>query len=173
MRLETSKSECRLRTWASTDGANLIVLANNRKVWRNLTDAFPNPYTQADADGWMSVANAKGRSVHLAIDLNGQAIGGIGAIAGDGMRIATADFGYWLGEPFWGKGIATAAAIAFSDWLIAERVFSRLQATVYEWNPPSGRVLEKAGFVKEGVLLKSVTKDGHLIDSATYARTAA
>jgi [ribosomal protein S5]-alanine N-acetyltransferase len=171
--LRTSITECRLRPWASADGADLVAFANNRRVWRNLTDAFPHPYTKADADGWIITANAKGRSIHLAIAWNEQAIGGIGAIAGDGMKIATADFGYWLGEPFWGKGIATAAAIALADWLMAERVFSRLQATVYEWNPASGRVLEKAGFIKEGVLRKSITKDGHLIDTVMYARTAA
>jgi RimJ/RimL family protein N-acetyltransferase len=167
--IATTIPGCLLRPWRAEDKPALVRNANNRKVWRNLTDLFPHPYTDADADGWLAHAVDAGRSVHLAIEVDGQAAGGIGAIAGQGVARATAMFGYWLGEPYWGRGIATAAAMAFADYLQRERLFARLEAPVFEWNPASMRVLEKAGFAREGVLRKSVTKDGQLIDSVLYA----
>jgi ribosomal-protein-alanine N-acetyltransferase len=173
MHVPTTFTGCILRSWRQSDKADLIRNANNRRVWRNLTDMFPHPYTEADADTWLLIANAEGRSIHLAIEFNGAVVGGIGSIAGEGIAVATADFGYWLGEPHWGQGIATAAASALVAHLMAERRFARLQAPVFAWNPASMRVLEKVGFVREGVLHNSVSKDGALIDSVMYAYTAA
>lgn len=167
--IATAIPGCVLRPWRAADKPALLRNANNRKVWRNLTDLFPHPYTEDEADAWLAHASDSGRSVHLAIEVDGQAAGGAGAIAGQGVAQATALFGYWLGEAYWGRGIATAAATAFAAYLQRERLFARLEAAVFEWNPSSMRVLEKAGFVREGVLRKSVTKDGQLIDSVLYA----
>jgi len=172
VRIPTALRDCVLRPWHAGDQADLVRHANNRKVWRNLTHAFPHPYTDADAQQWLRIVSEQGRSVHLAIEVQGEAAGGIGAVAGEGIAAATADFGYWLGEPFWGQGIATAAAAALVQRLMDEQRFARLQAPVFAWNPASMRVLEKIGFVREGVLRKSVTKDGSLIDSVMYAYTA-
>lgn len=143
--------------------------ANNRKVWRNLTDMFPHPYTEADADHWFSLANRSGPGLHLAIECDGQAVGGIGVIAGAGVACHTGQFGYWLGEAFWGRGIATAAARSMVNYLFGCAQFFRLEASVFEWNPASMRVLEKLGFDREGVLKRSVFKDGQLIDSVLFA----
>jgi len=170
--LQTSVPDCLLWPWREGDQESLVRYGDNRQVWRNMTDSCPHPYTLDDANRWLSIANADPRSVHLAIELQGQAIGGIGAIAGRGIGVATADFGYWLGEPFWGRGLATAAAAAFKDHLVQSKRFARLQAGVFAWNPASMRVLEKIGFVREGVLRRSVTKDGELIDRVLYACVA-
>lgn len=167
--IATALAGCVLRPWRPEDKPALLRNADNRKVWRNLTDLFPHPYTEEHAHAWLAHASDPGRSVHLAIDVDGQAAGGVGAIAGQGVARATALFGYWLGEPYWGRGIATAAVTAFAGYLQRECLFARLEAAVFEWNPSSMRVLEKAGFVREGVLRKSVTKDGQLIDSVLYA----
>jgi RimJ/RimL family protein N-acetyltransferase len=173
MELATPLPGCALRPWRPADRDNLVRHADNRLVWRNLTDTFPHPYTLQDADGWLASCAQPGRSVHLAITVDDAAVGGVGAIAGSGIGCAGADFGYWLGQAFWGRGIATAAARALADQLLGAGAFARLQAPVFAWNPASMRVLEKAGFVREGVLRHSVTKDGCLIDSVLYARTAA
>ena len=173
MELATPLPGCALRPWRPADRDNLVRHADNRLVWRNLTDTFPHPYTPQDADGWLALCAQPGRSVHLAITVDDAAVGGVGAIAGHGIGCAGADFGYWLGQAFWGRGIATAAARALADQLLGTGAFARLQASVFAWNPASMRVLEKAGFVREGVLRHSVTKDGCLIDSVLYARTAA
>ena len=86
------------------------------------------------------------------------------------MYRRSAEIGYWLGEPFWGRGIATAALRAVTDYAFAQHDLVRLHAAVYEWNPASARVLEKVGYVLEGRLRKSVTRDGQTIDGLLYAR---
>jgi RimJ/RimL family protein N-acetyltransferase len=147
----------------------LLLHANNREVWRNLTESFPHPYTEADADAWLEIASTSGPSIHFAIELNGQAVGGVGVIAGESISRHTGQFGYWLAEPHWGKGIATAAARAMAAHVMSGGYFARLEAPVFSWNPPSMRVLEKVGFVREGVLRRSVFKDGQFTDSVMYA----
>lgn len=168
MKLATAIQGCVLRPWVPADKASLIANANNRAVWLNLGEVFPHPYTDADADDWFRMAASADRSVRLAIELNGAAIGGAGAHAGEGIFVRSARFGYWLGEPYWGKGLMTAAARALLDYLKADARFVRLEARVLEWNPSSMRVLEKLGFERVAVLRKSVTKDGQLIDSVLY-----
>jgi RimJ/RimL family protein N-acetyltransferase len=152
----------------ATDKSSLIANANNHRVWRNLADVFPHPYTEADADHWLSIANSPARSIHFAIEYAGEAVGGVGARAGEGIFVRTAQFGYWLGEPYWGRGIMTVAAGAMLEHLKRDARFARLEAPVFEWNPASMRVLDKLGFVREAVKRNSVTKDGQLIDSVLY-----
>ena len=168
MKLATAIKGCVLRPWVPADKPSLVANANNRNVWRNLADVFPHPYTDADADAWFRLANDGGRSIALAIEFDGAAIGGIGARSGEGIHVRTAHFGYWLGEPYWGRGIATAAGRAFLEHLKGDGRFARLDAPVFEWNPSSMRVLEKLGFERLAVLRQSVTKDGQLIDSVLY-----
>ena len=146
--LPTHLPGCVLRPWRTEDKADLVRLANNRRVWRNMTHTFPHPYTEQDADLWLRIAAHPGRSIQL----------------------ATAQFGYWLGEPFWGRGIATAAATALATRIGDEALFARLEAQVFEWNPASMRVLEKAGFTREAVLPCAATKDGQLIATVLHAR---
>ena len=168
--LLTALPGCLLRPWRAADQEDLIREANNRKVWRNMTHSFPHPYTGRDADLWLAIAADPGASIQLAIAVDGRAVGGIGAIAGEGIFAATAQFGYWLGEPFWGRGIATAAASALAHRIGEEGLFARLEAHVFEWNPASMRVLDKAGFTREAVLRCAATKDGRLINTVLYAR---
>lgn len=167
--LHTEIPGCSLRPWRPNDEDSLLRHADNRKVWRNLTERFPHPYTPVDAKAWFAIAAQPGNSVHLAIALNGEAIGGIGLIAGEGITRYTADFGYWLGEVHWGRGIATAAARAMRSFAFSSTAFVRLEARVFAWNPASMRVLEKAGFQREGVLRRSVFRDGQIIDAVLHA----
>jgi len=168
--LPTAIPGCVLRAWRAGDKADLIRHANSRRVWRNMTHSFPHPYTAADADLWLAIAANAGASLQLAIEVDGAAAGGIGAIAGEGIFGATAQFGYWLGEAHWGRGIASAAARALADRIGSEGLFARLEAQVFEWNPASMRVLEKAGFQRDAVLRCAATKDGRLIDTVLYSR---
>jgi len=169
MRISTEFPHCFLRPWEPADKNDLLRNANNRSVWRNLTESFPHPYTEGDADFWVEFANRSGANTHLAIELESTAVGGIGTIGGVGEYSKTAQFGYWLGEPYWGRGIATAAARAMVTHTLAVARFVRLEAPVFEWNPGSMRVLEKAGFIRESVRRRSVFKDGQQIDSVMYA----
>lgn len=161
---------CFVRDWTPGDKGALVPIANNRNVWRNLTHLFPHPYTAADAEAWLALLAGMDQPTHWAIDAKDEAIGGIGISLGAGIYAKTAQFGYWLGEPWWGRGIMTAAVTATVDYVFAHFDFARLESPVFEWNPASMRVLEKCGFAKEGTHRKSVYKDGELIDAVIYAR---
>ena len=147
----------------------LVRFANNRNVWRNLTHRFPHPYTEVDADWWFSFLAKMPEPTSWAIEVDGLAVGGVGVTLGDGIYAKSAEFGYWLGEPYWGRGIMTEAAKAASSYAIRRFGLIRLEAPVFEWNPASMRVLEKCGFVREGVLRASAVKDGQTIDRVLYA----
>lgn len=160
---------CVVRDWRPGDKAALLRVASNRAVWRNLTHKFPHPYTGADADAWFARLARMTPPTHWAIEVDGQAVGGVGVEPGEGIYARTGHFGYWLGEPYWGRGIMTAAARAASQHALDALGLVRLEAPVFEWNPASMRVLEKCGFVREGVLRRAAFKDGQLIDVALYA----
>ena len=170
MRLECGP--CAVRDWAPSDRSALVRFANNRNIWRNLTDMFPHPYTDADAEWWFSYLAGMHEPTHWAIEVDGLAVGGIGVRLREGILAKSAEFGYWLAEPFWGRGIMTAAAKAVSTFALAHFRLIRLDAAVFEGNPASVRVLEKCGFVREGILRASAVKDGRIIDRVMYALIA-
>ncbi|MDQ6758715.1 MAG: GNAT family N-acetyltransferase [Acidobacteriota bacterium] len=169
MELGTDIQDCVLRLWTASDKPNLIRYANDKAVSRNLLDAFPYPYSDADAEFWIAHTQAN-PGMHFAITVGGEAVGGIGIDPQSGVASRTAHFGYWLGQRFWGKGFATAAARVMASYTFQAFEFARLEAPVFAWNPASMRVLEKAGFSREGVLRQSVYKHGELIDSVLYAK---
>jgi RimJ/RimL family protein N-acetyltransferase len=168
MRLDCGS--CIVRDWEDADRESLLRFANNRKVWRNLRDRFPHPYGPAEADWWLKFARENPQEAGWAIEVDGTAAGGIGLIPGADVHAKCAHIGYWLGEPYWGRGIMTNVVQRVSDYALAELGFVRLEAPVYEWNPASMRVLEKCGYVREAVLRKSVYKDGQLINSMLYVK---
>jgi [ribosomal protein S5]-alanine N-acetyltransferase len=161
-----------LRAWRRSDIPSLVRHGNNRKIWLNLRDIFPHPYTKENAERWIATcqSNQGWSATHLAIEFKGEAVGSIGYRLLDDVNSRTAIIGYWLGEPFWGMGIATAALKQITDSAFLNSVLERIEATVFEWNPASARVLEKAGYLLEARLRRSIFKDGRLADSLLYAR---
>ena len=156
-----------LRPWRRGDEAALVEHANDREVWLNLTDAFPHPYTLEDARAWIDVA---GSGTNLAIEIDGAAAGGIGFNRREGVYARTATIGYWLGQRYWGRGIATEALGLLTEHAFATTDLLRLEAHVFEWNPASCRVLDKAGYTLEGRMRRAVVKDGRVIDYFLYAK---
>src|SRR5260370_35072898 len=107
---------CTLRRWKATDKTSLIRHANNRKVSRNLRDRFPYPYTDADADAFLAAVSVpKSRDFIYAIDVRGEAVGGIGVHPRKDVERHSAEIGYWLGGDFWGPGSAHAAVKKLSE----------------------------------------------------------
>lgn len=171
----TARLDCRaciLRGWEETDRDSLVAQANNRNVWRNLRDRFPHPYTENDAEAWLALARAQPDWLNWAIVVDDAAVGCVGLEPLTDVHAGTTHIGYWLGEPYWGRGIMTAAVQAIAEHAFSPLGFKRIETPVFAWNPASMRVLEKCGFVREGVMAKSVLKDGELIDSVLYARIA-
>ena len=159
-----------MRDWSRADKQSLLRVANDRDIWLNLTHRFPHPYTGADADLWFTGLERTAAPTHWAIAVEEEAVGGIGFEPGEGVYGKSAHFGYWLGKRHWGRGLMTAAVRATAAYIFERFEVERLEAPVFQWNPASMRVLEKCGFVREGVLRRSVLKDGQLIDSVLYAR---
>jgi ribosomal-protein-alanine N-acetyltransferase len=101
--------------------------------------------------------------------VNGEAVGGIGfQLQGDVERVS-AEIGYWLGEPFWRRGIATEALVALTKYALVTHGLTRVYAVPFASNTASCRVLEKAGYVLEGKLRRSAVKDGNITDQLQYA----
>jgi RimJ/RimL family protein N-acetyltransferase len=135
-----------------------------------LRDAFPHPYTPADARRWIQGATSTKPATQFAIVVAGEAAGGIGLILGQDVYRCSAELGFWLGEPLWGRGIATEAVNAITEYAFATFDLCRIAARVFEGNVASRRVLEKAGFQLEGHLRKAVVKEGRTLDEFLYAR---
>jgi [ribosomal protein S5]-alanine N-acetyltransferase len=158
-----------VRHWAWSDKPALIRHANNRNVSRALFDRFPFPYTEESAERWLAIATSEGPDIHRAITFDGEAIGGISAMRGSENARYCAEIGYWIGEAHWGRGVMTATVIAFCNALFEHTELERIEAGAFITNPASHRVLEKAGFAREGVLRRKFFKDGEFVDDAVYA----
>lgn len=159
-----------LRPWARSDLRSLVAHANDRRVWANLRDRFPHPYGEAEAEAWLAfVATHPEPALQLAIAVGDEAIGGIGLERFEDVHRGTAEIGYWLGTAHWARGYATDAVRAMTAYGFDTVGLDRIQATVFEWNAASERVLVKAGYRHEGRLRRHVRKDGELGDAALYA----
>lgn len=167
--MDVRLSRCSVRSWRWKDRDAIVRHANDRSVWINLRDRFPHPYTVADAQHWLELVVDRQPETNFAIAVDNEAAGGIGFTLQDDVGFRSAEIGYWLGRTYWGRGIATEALIAVTEHAFANYDICRLFAHVFEWNPKSMRVLEKAGYRCEGRLRKSVTKDGETIDQLMYA----
>jgi [ribosomal protein S5]-alanine N-acetyltransferase len=142
-------------------------------VARWMTRAFPHPYTQWDADRWITFATSDTRGRYYAIEVGGIVAGGIGVEPYRGERTGTAAFGYWLGRAYWGRGIGTDAARTLADDALANGSLRRLEARVFAPNAASARVLEKCGFQLEATLRAFyVDRDENVCDALMFARLA-
>jgi RimJ/RimL family protein N-acetyltransferase len=160
--------EWRVRSFELRDAESIARYANNRNIWRNVRDAFPHPYFLSDAKKFLNSQFDREIETAWAIASSTEAIGAIGLHPQHDVYRGCAEVGYWLAEPFWGKGIATAAVKAMVEHAFANTDFIRLYAGVFEWNAASARVLEKAGFALESRMRRSVVKDGKVIDQLMY-----
>ncbi|MDF1505331.1 GNAT family protein [Roseisolibacter sp. H3M3-2] len=163
---------CVLRPWRADDLPALLRHADDRDVARNLRDRFPHPYTAADGEGWLAhVAGDPPREGAWAVDVGGEAVGGIALHRGDDVARLSAEIGYWLGRAHWGRGVMTEVVGRVTDAALAEPDLVRLHAPVFAWNAASMRVLERNGYVREGVMRRAGVKDGVVMDQVLYART--
>jgi ribosomal-protein-alanine N-acetyltransferase len=157
-----------IRGFQPNDVEALVKYANNYAVSRLLRDGFPFPYTFGDATKWIDYVQKNNLNFTLAVANDIELIGGIGAIPYDDVHRFCAEVGFWLGEPYWNKGIISGALKIFCNFLFANSDFNRLTANVFEGNEASRRVLEKNGFILEGKQCKSVFKENKFVDQYIY-----
>ena len=158
-----------LRSWCADDLDSLVANASNENVSRGLRDRFPYPYTGNDGRAWLARAVDESDRA-WAIEIDGAAVGGVSLHPGSDVHRHSAELGYWIGHRFWGRGIMSAVVARFADDAMVAFRLHRLFAAVYANNPASARVLEKAGFEREGVQKSAAVKRGELLDLIVYAR---
>lgn len=167
MRLELCR--CTVRHWTTTDLDALVRHANNRNVSIHLRDRFPFPYERQHARKFLDWIVEQPVPTVWAIEVSGEATGGIGVELHSDVERVSAEIGYWLGEAAWGQGIVTEALQAVTAEAFRRYVLTRIYALPFADNGASVRVLEKAGYAREGHLRQSAIKDGKIRDQLLYA----
>lgn len=159
----------RFRPYRDEDAETLANLANDPRIARGLRDGFPSPYTLTDAQDFLAGIGLPNPSTQQVIEIEGQMAGGICVLPKEGVYDQSIEFGYWLGLPYWGRGLGTAIARAYVTEVFKAFPVERVYAQAYGDNAASRRLLEKLGFRLEGTLRKSIRKDGELKDNCIYA----
>jgi len=180
---------CSLVTWREEFADPIVEHANNIKVWRNLLDIFPHPYSREDALSWIiSQKDTLVQRANFAICVTQNTeldtvkfipVGGIGLKTNEIANLRhVVEVGYWLGEKYWGKGIMTEALALITTYAFSEEFaklnhntrVERIQACIFEHNLPSGKVLQKNGYVVESKPKKMYVKEGMIIDGIMYIK---
>lgn len=159
-----------LRPWKKEDAQQLASIANNRNVWLNLRNRFPHPYTVMDAMQWIQMQSNEKPVQNFCIEYQGKVAGSIGVLPKDDVYRKTIEIGYFIGEPFWKKGIATKAVASMLDYIVKEFDIVRIFAEVFEHNKASMSVLRKNGFHLEGIRKKAVIKDGVMMNDYVWVK---
>jgi RimJ/RimL family protein N-acetyltransferase len=162
--------KCVLREWRKEDINELIRLANNKKIYNNLRDMFPYPYTQKDAENWINfVLNNNLPQTNFAIIYKGQFAGSFGILFKEDIYRFNAEIGYWLGEKFWNNGIISEAIVLGTNYIFKNFNIVRVYAEPFADNWGSRKALEKAGFKLDVTFKNYVVKNNQIKDSCIYS----
>lgn len=159
-----------IRKFRHSDQLRMAEIANNKKVADNLRDAFPSPYTPEDARKFISVCLRQEPYQVFAIEYEGKYVGNIGLHRQDDVYRMTAELGYFIGEPYWHRGITPRAVNLICEYGFRELDIIKIFSGVFSFNTASQHVLEKCGFTLEAVLRSAVIKNGKICDEYRYAR---
>lgn len=158
-----------IRNWTIADLDNLLRYANNKNIADNLTDAFPHPYMREAGEAFIDARLKESATKVFCIDASGEAIGAVGLFPQQDVFRRNAEMGYWVAEPFWGRGIVTKAIGMAIPKAFEMFDITRIFARPYGTNIASQRVLEKSGFVLEARFEKTIIKNNVLLDELVYA----
>ena len=162
------EEKIKIRPLNFLDKLELAKLANNKKVWDNLRDYIPFPYKENDAEFFINSTNGEEPQQTFGIEYDGKFSGVIGLVIQKDVYQKSAEIGYWIGEPFWGKGIATKAVELITKYGFDELNLNRIYTGVLEYNVASMKVLEKNGFQKEGIFKNAVLKNDKVYDEHRF-----
>src|SRR4030095_6862003 len=159
-----------LRPLNVNDSAELARLANNKKIWDNLRDFIRFPYTIKDAFSFISMVKEENPIMTFAIEFDGNLCGVIGLVAQKDIYRKTAEIGYWIGEPYWNKGIATIAVKLITGYGFDQLDYVRIHTGVFEYNIESMKVLQKNGYKKDGIFEKAILKNGQIWSEHRFSK---
>ena len=160
-----------LRKWKLTDAHDLASTISDKRIQDNLRDGLPYPYTDKDAEEFISamLSSNENNVFAFAIVYDGKAVGSIGVYRKENIHRLTAELGYYLAEEYWGKGIMTEAVKQVCRYVFDNSDIVRIFAEPFSFNTASCRVLEKAGFQCEGTLRSNALKNGRISDMKMYS----
>jgi len=159
-----------IRPWQKQDAQGLATAANNRNVWMNVRDRFPHPYTVMDALQWIQLREPQKPTENFCICYEGKVAGGIGVMLKDDVYRKSIEIGYFVGEEYWGRGIATRAVGLLLQHIEQNFDAVRIYAEVFERNKASMKVLRNNGFYLEGIRKKAVFKAGVVMDDYVWVK---
>jgi ribosomal-protein-alanine N-acetyltransferase len=159
-----------LRELLPSDLERLVILANNEELSRYLLYTFPHPYTRADAEWWISSGSKENGAATRVIVYRGELAGLVGITPQRGWRNHLGEIGYWVGNEYWGKGIATSALKQMTDYGFVNLRLKKLYAPILAPNVASMRVAAKCGYQLEGILKAEVVKTGQFYDIHHFAK---
>ncbi len=166
--------QIQLRPFVYADAPAIAKLANHPQIDRYLRHDFPRPYEVEHAVAFCQACELNeqdGFSIHRIIEVDGKVAGLISAEFSTRVEDCGVEIGYWLGIPFWNRGIMTHALCLWTDYLFAEYEWAqRLVCQILVGNVASERVAEKAGYEREAVLRDSLCKNGEVLDIMLYVR---
>lgn len=159
-----------LRPFKESDAQRVSELCNNYNIYKS-TLTLPYPYSIDCALSWIqtqAVNFNNNKSYEFAItDKNTYELYGAIGLSNNQTH-KNGELGYWIGEEYWGKGYATEATKAILEFAFTEKHYHKVYARFFASNPGSGRVMQKSGMVKEGVLLQHVYKENKFVDLIHY-----
>lgn len=158
-----------LRPFVESDLKSLVKAANNPAIAKFMNDQFPHPYTEENGKAFIAMTEMHSPRHILAIDINGEVAGGIGIHPKEAIERKNAELGYWLAEPYWGKGIITAAIKQMVEYGFNSFDITRIFARPFGSNVASQKVLEKAGFTLDATFKNTFFKNGQYEDELVYA----
>ncbi len=163
------KPDVIFRPWVLADKPDLIKHANNKKIFDNMRDMFPHPYTSEAADQFLSkVAGFEPQQV-FAIEVNSEAVGSVGIFPQEDIERINAELGYWVAEEYWGNGIATKAAKFIIEYGFKTFPVSRIFAIPFPNNIASQKVLQNSDMLLEATIPNSLIKNNVIMDKQIYA----
>lgn len=162
---------CKIKKWALSDAKDLASALSNTKVQDNLRDGLPYPYTEQDGATYISamLSEDETETFAFAITVDDKTIGSISAFRQTNIHRQTAEIGYYIAEPYWGKGITTEAVRQICRYVFDNSDILRIYAEPFAHNIASCRVLEKSGFQYEGTLRSNAVKNGNVLDMKIYS----
>jgi len=171
--MELRSEDLKLRGFEESDSPRIAGLANNENISNNLRDFFPSPYTEEDAEIFIGMCRIEDPKVTFLIEYKGEPAGCIGLVLQPDIYRKSAEIGYWIGEPYWGKGIAVDAVNLIVEYGFDKLGLVRIFTGVFDFNKASQKVLEKAGFYLECISKKAVYKREKILDEYRYAKIKA
>jgi ribosomal-protein-alanine N-acetyltransferase len=164
------KDRVQIRPWKPEDAGALAAISNNKKIWLNVRDRFPHPYTVGNAVEWIALTLSQKPIQNMAITFNGKIAGSIGVVPKDDVYRKSIEIGYFIGEDYWGNGIASAAVSLLIGYIKSHFNVIRIYAEVFNHNTASMKVLEKNGFHLEGIRKKAVVKNNIVLDDHVWVK---